>query len=994
MKRHLLLLISGAILVAVASIASQQRQDAGSHPVLLRAAQSADAVPPVAILLEMGIGDTRSADWSGEATVKGARVVRRAGYRFRGEDKLIEPKRWQAASRRAVRAPKNNPIIKRLEPMATVGVVFYLEPSPKQAVLTLEMDEKALPKGVVPLDKVMAGEKVTLWNGSALVRRISTAQPVATGPTEDDQPAAAYGPDGTLWAAYTSYTLRDESRRIEQHNFPKQPANFQSLYHPEYTEQLFVRSYKAGQWSEPIAITDNHQDIARCAVAVTGTGTVWAIYSAHRDDNFAIYARPLHGKGGKMLLGEEQRLASNDGPDLTPVACADAAGHVWVAYQSWTDGRAQIWGIVNRNGVWGKAQPVIDGQTGNCWYPALAADSKGQVAIACDTYADSNYDVVVNVGTAEKMPVPTTARKVASGDHFQARPALVYDVSGRLWVAYEYGPEKWGKDYGALDSKDGYPLYSGRTVRVVCVDGVKLLRPAAELPPLEADTPQLPFNAIKTNQYERRSRFAYPKIGLDGKGRVWLTYRRNFGSRYTSHPGSYWLTYARRLDGKAWSPEMELHHSDGLPDHRPILLPHPSGGLLVVHNTDGRYTTPETINNEIYLSVLDVSKPQAAPVLADEISLKGSRRTAEADDIQRVRAYRLKIGGKEYRLLRGEFHRHTAISWDGAPDGSLEDMFRYAIDAAGMDWIGNGDHDNGAGREYPWWLIQKWSDAYHVARRFTPMFTYERSVSYPHGHRNVMFDRRGIMTLPRLAAAAGQKAVAGVHPDDTRMLYRYLHEFGGICASHTSATGMGTDWRDNDSKVEPVVEIYQGDRMSYEYIGAPKAGYDPQDNKFPANAGGWKPAGFIDNALRDKGYKIAFQSSSDHWSTHLSYFVVLAEEHSRTGILAAVKKRHTYAATDNIIVDLRCGEYMQGDEFTTNMAPKLEFNVVGTNTLTKLDVLKDSEVTASFTPKKRAYRGSWTEPNPDGRAHYYYIRVQQQDGEMAWASPLWIQQRK
>jgi hypothetical protein len=30
------------------------------------------------------------------------------------------------------------------------------------------------------------------------------------------------------------------------------------------------------------------------------------------------------------------------------------------------------------------------------------------------------------------------------------------------------------------------------------------------------------------------------------------------------------------------------------------------------------------------------------------------------------------------------------------------------------------------------------------------MFSYERSVSYPDGHRNVIFVQRGIHTLPRL----------------------------------------------------------------------------------------------------------------------------------------------------------------------------------------------------------------------------------------------------
>ena len=39
---------------------------------------------------------------------------------------------------------------------------------------------------------------------------------------------------------------------------------------------------------------------------------------------------------------------------------------------------------------------------------------------------------------------------------------------------------------------------------------------------------------------------------------------------------------------------------------------------------------------------------------------------------------------------------------------------------------------------------------------------------------------------------------------DTQMFYRYLAQFDGLCASHTSGTDMGTDWRDMDPKVERV----------------------------------------------------------------------------------------------------------------------------------------------------------------------------------------------
>src|SRR5260370_8258553 len=99
------------------------------------------------------------------------------------------------------------------------------------------------------------------------------------------------------------------------------------------------------------------------------------------------------------------------------------------------------------------------------------------------------------------------------------------------------------------------------------------------------------------------------------------------------------------------------------------------------------------------------------------------------------------------------------------------------------------------------------------------MCMYERRVQHREGHRNVIFAQRGMRTRPRLPRLPPE-APPGQAPD-TLNLYRYLKEFNGIVASHTSGTNMGTDWRDNDPTSEPVVEIYQGDRQNYEMPGAP-----------------------------------------------------------------------------------------------------------------------------------------------------------------------------
>ena len=985
MKRRILLFLGAvAIMISLAALAAQKK------PGLLVVDWASKAAPeklPAAVLIEMGLKDEQPTNWNSRAVISGARVVHREGYRFRDKDKLTESDGWEITTRRPVPGVGNqNPALAATRRMASAGVVLHLADIQPEAILTVEAPQGESRKAILPLKEVLAGEPKLLWNGKAVVRRVSTSLPVTASKTEDDFPAAAYGPDGTLWLAYISYTVKEERRRFQLQQIAEEPANFKAYYTPEFGDQLFIKYYRAGKWSEPMGVTGPKEDLVRCAVAVEGNGTVWVAYSANREGNYDIYLKSLRSSDAAPRPGKEHRLTTNPGPDLNPVMCTDQAGHVWLAYQSWDSSRgAQIVVCQCKEGEWGPDRPITLKHAGeNLWYPVLAAGPDGKIAVAYDAYKDGDYDVEVVRLDEQGYP----AQVVAGSARFEARPSLAYDAKGRLWIAYEEGPEKWGKDYGALDANDGSPLYNMRSVRVACLEDGKLMKPAAELP-TSAPRGQAQMNF-------QSPRYAYPKLGLDGTGRLWLTYRDKMPTPFGVQPGTEWLTRARRLDGDKWTEPLEIHHSDGLLDSRPVLLPYAGGGLLVITNTDGRFATPGVIDNQIYAAVVDLPGEPMEPKLGPKEpgTKDGKRQAEEMAAVKRIRDYRVDVDGQKLQLLRGEFHRHTEISFDGGADGSLEDMYRYAIDAAALDWIGNTDHDSGAGREYSWWLIQKSTDAYRVANAFTPMFAYERSVQYPHGHRNCIFARRGIRTLPRLAEPNMDNRVGGVHADDAKMLYRYLKELDGICASHTSATNMGTDWRDNDRQVEPIVEIYQGDRNSYEYQEAPRAGHDPQSNKLPTSIGGWRPAGFINLALKDKGYRLGFQSSSDHISTHISYCIVLAERADRAAIIAAMKKRHCYAATDDIILDVRSGKHLMGDEFKTDAALTLQFNVVGVKPLTRIDIIKDSEVVATFEPGKQDYKGAWTDPKPAGGAHYYYVRVQQKDGQLAWASPLWIDYTK
>src|SRR5262249_13194434 len=136
------------------------------------------------------------------------------------------------------------------------------------------------------------------------------------------------------------------------------------------------------------------------------------------------------------------------------------------------------------------------GGNGNTWGSGIAAGPGGEVTVAYDTYDAGDYDAGLHIQTDRQAG----NKYVAATTRFEARPSVAYDAKGRLWVAYEEGPELWGKDYGALAPDKGNPLYNERSVRVLCLEGGKLYKPVAELPTSRYAPPVLPFEAPKTNK--------------------------------------------------------------------------------------------------------------------------------------------------------------------------------------------------------------------------------------------------------------------------------------------------------------------------------------------------------------------------------------------------------------------------------------------------------------------------------------------------------------
>jgi hypothetical protein len=224
--------------------------------------------------------------------------------------------------------------------------------------------------------------------------------------------------------------------------------------------------------------------------------------------------------------------------------------------------------------------------------------------------------------------------------------------------------------------------------------------------------------------------------------------------------------------------------------------------------------------------------------------------------------------------------------------------------------------------------------------------------------------------------------------------------------SHTGATGMGTDWNTFESidhRVENVVEIYQGARVSYEGRNAPQptvglregerynaaatvAG-DPLPGE-PIRSFTDKDNGLYQNAL-SRGHKLGVWANSDHISTHTSYGGVYVKEFTREGIIEGLNARRTIAATDKIFVEFTCNGHLLGTAIELTGKPQLAWKIEGTAEISRLTLVRNEEDYQHWTPKEKTHEHAFADESPLNGENRYYLRIEQSDGNMAWSSPIW-----
>jgi hypothetical protein len=784
---------------------------------------------------------------------------------------------------------------------------------------------------------------------------------------QDDWPSIATAPDGSVWVAWLSWVgERDD---------------------------LAIRHYKDGVWQNLQWVPNTSGDNWMPQAGVDAQNRLWVVWAQQVNNNWDIYARRYDA--AKQEWGALERLSTDPMPDSNPRIATDGAGKLAVVWQGFRGKNSNIFCRTLSGDKWGPEIRVTN-RAANDWEPAVAFDGRGNLWVAYDSYKSGTYNVFLAEVRGGQSVQPEVA--VSPSPDFEARATLAVDTANRVWVAWEEGEPNWGKDNGFIirATQPGVGLGGVRRAMIRAYDGMKWLQPASSL------NKALPGQ----NAYQ-------PHVFSDGHGSVWVAAKPHLSSANQAGANAnrgYWEYYLTHLGGESWSKPIAVPDSLGRSSTRISAALAKDGTLWLAWPTDRRKV--EFSHRPIRQEVLagSIANPQGqAPALQAAVNEQAVAKSGHGDepgDLRAIRSYTSTVDSKTMHIVRGDFHRHTELSWDGGGtgDGNLQDFYRYMIDVAAMDFGASTDHQGG-GWPYWWWYTQKMTDMYHVPNSYVPIFGYERSATFPFGHRNVFYARRSDSRMVPFFMKEGVKQFSlplkpiGDDPDpgtgdvaanDTRMLYEEVKAHNGLVISHTSATRMGTDWADNDPNMEPVVEIFQGARANSEQAGAPFDYANQGENyaQLRNNAGFFKE-GYVSNAWA-KGYKLGIITSSDHGSTHISYAMVYTDDYTRQGILDAIAKRHTYGAMDNIILDVRMGTHFMGDEFALAKAQPIHVKARGTLPVKTVEVIKDSKVIYSTSPGKAAVDFTYTDNEPLNGRHFYYIRLQQEDGKLAWSSPFFI----
>jgi hypothetical protein len=160
---------------------------------------------------------------------------------------------------------------------------------------------------------------------------------------------------------------------------------------------------------------------------------------------------------------------------------------------------------------------------------------------------------------------------------------------------------------------------------------------------------------------------------------------------------------------------------------------------------------------------------------------------------------------------------------------------------------------------------------------------------------------------------------------------------------------------------------------------------------------------FVRDALA-KGYKLGIIGSGDTHDGHPGQRSVRApvtgivgvycEELTRDSVWEALKRRQVYATSGpKIILNFRVGDAPMGSEvvWPSSKGPvPIALRAVCCDIIETVEIIRNGEVLFREPGESVIAYLLLEDPHPPANTSWYYARVVQKNGQMAWSSPVWV----
>jgi len=779
---------------------------------------------------------------------------------------------------------------------------------------------------------------------------------------------------------------------------------------PGGREQVLSRRY-AGSWEPTLPVTPGPGKYESPCVSCLSDGSPVVIWVAIRGDRWILeYSRYSGGKFSKPVP-----VSSGSGRAANPSLVSAPDGRAWVAWESYQDGMFWVRLSGYSRGSWGEPVAVTSGDS-NAYDPAVAVDPVSGRAWIAYSAVDNQFErsvFLVDFDTktrrfGARVPV-AIGGKLRNAPNRNSSPSVDCDREGRVWVAYE-------RDPGKRKSPNAACYQGDRECSVVCYWKGKLWA-------VSPGSAECGGKDVLTGSEDY-----LPTLARDGAGRM-LLFSRVPRSKDTYPKGEMPRTIynfrASLLDPpKGWTAPSTLLTGNDLDIGdicRPAAAPAGSDSVWIAWQGDNiKYTG--------LFAKLDDFRPVESSIwvarvrLADDKVGLGQAKLEETSAGTPTNLKAIKSGamrgrpavkrrvveadGQKYTVIMGNLHEHTntpsSCMLPSNADGSYFDNYRHAIDMQGYDFEAITDHDFGLYYDAAWRKALRAADFYNTPPHFMTIPAYEFSFIntswgkqyQPARGSQILYFGSDESAMRFTVQDARPRCQLDPETNDLNKLLGMLHRLNikdAVLPPHQLTDFYSvTDWSIVDPEYRTVMEIFQV-RGSYEYEGCPwqaKVHFTGDGGK----ADGYDTA-WAQNALA-RGQRMGFIAAADHCSTGIGMTVLMVKDLSRKGIIEALKARRCYATTgDKIFVDFRVNGHLMGQELKVDAPPRLTAEIQATAPIKHVVIFKNNKTLYETDAaqlngldhlKLDLVDDSFVENS------YYYLRVVQDNDEIAWSSPIWV----